>query len=116
MFLRNKKQKFSIRKLSAGAASVLVAVSVLGGAAVKADFEVADRADTAELTGLSLEKMFNDRHIGNKPDEEILAGLRKVLKKAKPETLKYLLNGLDNGHLTYNQGVFKRLSDRINSF
>ncbi|VTS38665.1 antiphagocytic cell surface-anchored fibrinogen-and IgG Fc-binding protein SeM [Streptococcus equi subsp. zooepidemicus] len=37
MFLRNKKQKFSIRKLSAGAASVLVATSMLGGAAVKAN-------------------------------------------------------------------------------
>ncbi|WP_272927507.1 YSIRK-type signal peptide-containing protein [Streptococcus equi] len=58
MFLRNNKQKFSIRKLSAGAASVLVATSVLGGTTVKANSEVS-RTATPRLSR-DLKNRLND--------------------------------------------------------
>lgn len=104
MFLRNKKQKFSIRKLSAGAASVLVATSVLGGAAVEftsgtiyAEEKIVE-ADFAKFFDLMVEKKLYDEFsrfgYGKKP-EEVLASLKQVLKDASPQTLNSLINTLD---------------------
>lgn len=79
MFLRNKKQKFSIRKLSAGAASVLVATSVLGGAAVEftsgtiyAEEKIVE-ADSAKIFDLMVEK--------NYMTNLVVLGMEKNLKK-----------------------------------
>lgn len=124
MFLRNKKQKFSIRKLSAGAASVLVAASVLGGGvSAYADsvsgLEVADPSDSKKLIELGLAKYLNDKlPFKTKEDSEILSELRDVLKNANPETLKSLLNGMDQGHISFSDrnNRYNRLSQYINSF
>ncbi|HEL0600900.1 TPA: YSIRK-type signal peptide-containing protein [Streptococcus equi subsp. zooepidemicus] len=105
MFLRNNKQKFSIRKLSAGAASVLVAVSVLGG--VQADTkspEITDK-DRGRLSRLMSEKKLYDRLKGlsgiGKDRPTVLKELRQILSEADLETVLKLLDGLDNGRVGY---------------
>lgn len=125
MFLRNKKQKFSIRKLSAGAASVLVAVSVLGGAAVEftsgtiyAEEKIVE-ADFAKFFDLMVEKKLYDGFgrfgYGKKP-EEVLASLKQVLKDASPQTLNSLINTLDNGRIDYQTGMGQVFSQAFGSF
>ncbi|HEL1183591.1 TPA: M-like protein SzM, partial [Streptococcus equi subsp. zooepidemicus] len=120
MFLRNNKQKFSIRKLSAGAASVLVAVSVLGGAAVK--------ADTGTGVNRSFETLLKGKNVSNETSSRLvnviaeleatqwrdtdsaLKKLREILSDASVETIQALMRGLDSARtITYG-------NDRANWF
>ncbi|HEL0656183.1 TPA: YSIRK-type signal peptide-containing protein [Streptococcus equi subsp. zooepidemicus] len=119
MFLRNKKQKFSIRKLSAGAASVLVAASVLGGAAVKADTvnEVTEKDKAKFVQLMTDQRLYRTLHgVGGlgKDETQVLEELRNILVSADPETIVGLLRSLDNGTVTYgNENLFKYYSDNF---
>ncbi|WP_284730364.1 YSIRK-type signal peptide-containing protein [Streptococcus equi] len=99
MFLRNNKQKFSIRKLSAGAASVLVATSVLGGTTVKANSEVS-RTATPRLSR-DLKNRLSEIAIDR--DASSAQKVRNLLKGASVGDLQALLRGLDSARAAYGR-------------
>ncbi|HEL0770528.1 TPA: YSIRK-type signal peptide-containing protein [Streptococcus equi subsp. zooepidemicus] len=117
MFLRNKKQKFSIRKLSAGAASVLVATSVLGGVTVgftssivSAKEEVTPK-DRSKFGALIVDKKLYEKLKGHstlgKAPSQVLSDLREILSESDPETMLELLNSLDNARNGYGEYVWQ---------
>ncbi|HEL1224013.1 TPA: YSIRK-type signal peptide-containing protein [Streptococcus equi subsp. zooepidemicus] len=104
----SKKQRFSVRKLSVGAASVLVAASVVGGGFVKAESvneSPASPASSAQREAVSkVKKQIIDLANGKLPGtpkypspQETLDSLRDILKNASPEVINNLLRYLDDG-------------------
>lgn len=94
----SKKQRFSVRKLSVGAASVLVAASVLGGT-VNADAQ--QQKDKVEAAKIKLGKIANgfrsDGSIKTATPQETLDDLRALLEEVDPEVINHLLRYLDDG-------------------
>lgn len=111
MFLRNNKQKFSIRKLSAGAASVLVATSVLGGTTVKANSEVS-RTATPRLSR-DLKNRLSDIAISR--DASSAQKVRNLLKGASVGDLQALLRGLDSARAAYGRDDYYNLLMHLSS-
>lgn len=113
MFLRNKKQKFSIRKLSAGAASVLVATSMLGGAQTvfagprAARLPKISESDMSKLAKIRLKKM---QHVDNK---EIIEEINRFLDTADLSTLLRLTDGFDPSSYTYSNSMLSYLATSI---
>lgn len=120
MFLRNKKQKFSIRKLSAGAASVLVAASVLGGAVVNVHAEdrinsdinrrIVDKKDAENLRNAIIAKGARLKN-----DSEVISFLREALSNATVDTLATLLSGIDPARFGYSNSQLEFYSRHLGS-
>ncbi|HEL0727732.1 TPA: YSIRK-type signal peptide-containing protein [Streptococcus equi subsp. zooepidemicus] len=96
----SKKQRFSVRKLSVGAASVLVAASVVGGTVAKAEDQNVTRKQIVTDDIAKIDKVsqgFVENSVRYPKAEEILENLRTTLSDVRPETINYLLRFLDDG-------------------
>lgn len=108
----SKKQRFSIRKLSVGAASVLVAASVLGGTVAKANSIEKTPKQQAVLEAISKIERLADGYIEGsvmhaKP-EQIVENLRSLLSELSPEVFNHLLRYLDDGLANSNAYDLKK--------
>lgn len=113
MFLRNNKQKFSIRKLSAGAASVLVATSVLGGATVFAGPRV--EGGLPSITDSDMRKLAKITVKAQKhnDDKAVIEEINKFLDNADLSTLLRLTRGFDPSTFTYGRDMLQHYSRSI---
>lgn len=100
----SKKQRFSVRKLSVGVASVLVAASVVGGGFVKAESATApaspERKEAVSKVKEQIIRLANGVNPGSPKfpsAQETLDSLRDILKDASPEVITHLLRYLDDG-------------------
>ncbi|HEL0442873.1 TPA: YSIRK-type signal peptide-containing protein [Streptococcus equi subsp. zooepidemicus] len=116
----SKKQRFSVRKLSVGAASVLVAASVVGGTIAKAE-DSANGARKQQVTETiaKIHKIAEGYSEGSsalaKP-EQILENLRSLLEGLSPEVFNHLLRYLDNGLANparYDMKKFQDLNNQL---
>lgn len=100
----SKKQRFSVRKLSVSAASVLVAASVVGGTVVKAETAASDpviKARKQEVAStLSKIKDLSKGISSSTPmyrPAAVADELRTLLSNLEPGVLSHLLRYLDDG-------------------
>lgn len=106
----SKKQRFSVRKLSVGAASVLVAASVLGGTVAKAEQASTERREAVKEAVTKIRKLsegtFEDSFMYN--PTRTVAELRTLISGLSPEVLSHLLRHLDDGLNEKKQGMLKK--------